>query len=388
MVISYASVEESILLNHNEYSCITICSWLYSITQTFFLYIMNYQHTSPDVPSGVTCNIKLVCRIPCLKPLSSLLGYTDDTNILVKHYSRPINDLPASLQISKIIKCKKRILQNLKLTLFEHYINSSLPYSEAPIKISKEDADDIPNFTYVKENIFGSQIHNPIAPPPIGCNCIVKGSLLECTNSEICCPSLSGVDPAYTQLGTLVQTLRKPIFECNSACTCSENCSNRIVQHFRKIPLCLFTTPNGKGWGVKTDFPIESGRFVMEYMGEVITSREAELRGRSYDVEGATYLFDLDFNDSDNVYTIDAKNFGNISHFVNHSCEPNLEVFPVWIDNLDINLPHIALFAKKFIRSGTELTFDYRMYQKSQSTKNFKGVACLCETSKCRKFLC
>ena len=353
---------------------------------------MIYHHNNSDVSSSDSHHIKLVsCRIPCLKPLSSLLGYTDDRNILVSFYSRPINDLPGSFQISKLFKCKGKIFETLKLTLFEHYINSSLPYSEAPIKISKDEENQIPNFTYVRENIFGMQIHTPIAPPPIGCNCVTKGLFLEvrdCMNSDICCPSLSGVDPAYNHLGTLVQTRRKPIFECNSACSCGENCSNRIVQHFRKIPLCLFTTLNGKGWGVKTEFPIESGRFVMEYMGEVITSREAELRGRYYDVEGATYLFDLDFNDSDNVYTIDAKNFGNISHFVNHSCEPNLEVFPVWIDNLDINLPHIALFAKKFIRSGTELTFDYRMYKKSQSTKRFKGVVCLCETSKCRKYLC
>ena len=353
---------------------------------------MNYQHTSPDLSSSDTCSINFFCRIPCLKPLSSLLGYTDDRNKLIRFYSRPINDLPGHFQIQKLLKCKIKMFQNLKLTLFEHYINSSLPYSEAPIKISKDEANEIPNFTYVRENIFGKQIHIPIAPPPIGCNCCVaKDSFLQikdCINSDNCCPSLSGVDSAYNHLGTLVQTQRKPIFECNSACSCSENCLNRIVQHFRKIPLCLFTTNNGKGWGVRTEFPIESGRFVMEYIGEVITSREAELRGRYYDVEGATYLFDLDFNDSDNVYTIDAKNFGNISHFVNHSCEPNLEVFPVWIDNLDINLPHIALFAKKFIRSGTELTFDYRMYKKSQSTKRFKGVVCLCETRKCRKFLC
>ena len=32
-----------------------------------------------------------------------------------------------------------------------------------------------------------------------------------------------------------------------------------------------------------------------------------------------TYLFDLDFNDGDCPFTIDAKMMGNISHFVNHS---------------------------------------------------------------------
>ena len=52
---------------------------------------------------------------------------------------------------------------------------------------------------------------------------------------------------------------------------------------------------------------------------QVITSEEAETRGQIYDAEGMTYLFDLDFNDGDNPYTVDARNYGNVSHFVNHS---------------------------------------------------------------------
>ena len=324
------------------------------------------------------------CKIPCLKSLSALLGSTSDRNIIESYFSTKVLDLPKCLQISRILTSRDERFSLLKLTLFEHYINSSLPYSEATIKVSKDKANDIPNFTYIRENIFGSNIQRPITPPPIGCNCHVPN----CFNTEFCCPSLSGVINVYNEFGILKHTQRKPIFECNSACSCDEDCSNRVVQHFRKISLTLFTTINGKGWGVKTEFAIESGKFVMQYMGEVITSPEAEIRGKYYDNEGATYLFDLDFNDTDNVYTIDAKNFGNISHFVNHSCDPNLEVFPVWIDNLDVNLPHIALFSKKHIQAGAELTFDYRMYKRFESSRKFKGVICLCESSKCRKYLC
>lgn len=53
----------------------------------------------------------------------------------------------------------------------------------------------------------------------------------------------------------------------------------------------------------------------------MITNEEAERRGRMYDGEGLTYLFDLDYFDSaleeysiDRHYTIDAKHFGNESH--------------------------------------------------------------------------
>jgi len=65
--------------------------------------------------------------------------------------------------------------------------------------------------------------------------------------------------------------------------------------------------------------PILKNQFVTEYVGEVLTSDEAEERGRVYDHVGQTYLFDLDYNDDYAAYTIDAKNYGNISHFINHS---------------------------------------------------------------------
>lgn len=38
-----------------------------------------------------------------------------------------------------------------------------------------------------------------------------------------------------------------------------------------------------------------------------------------------TYLFDLDFNRGDqNLYTVDAAFYGNLSHFINHRSAPKL----------------------------------------------------------------
>jgi len=38
-----------------------------------------------------------------------------------------------------------------------------------------------------------------------------------------------------------------------------------------------------------------------------------------------------------------------------------MAVYGVWINNLDLRLPRIALFAIKDIEKGEELTFDYMM---------------------------
>lgn len=52
-------------------------------------------------------------------------------------------------------------------------------------------------------------------------------------------------------------------------------------------------------------------------LSQIITTEEAERRGEAYDSQGATYLFDLDY--VEDVFTVDAANYGNVSHFVNHS---------------------------------------------------------------------
>lgn len=80
----------------------------------------------------------------------------------------------------------------------------------------------------------------------------------------------------------------------------------------------------------------------------MIRSEEADTRGKDYDRDGLTYLFDLDLNeteDEDCPFVVDAKKMGNISHFFNHSCDPNLTVYNVFVDCIDVNLPKLALFA-------------------------------------------
>ncbi|KAI4501946.1 hypothetical protein M0802_002628 [Mischocyttarus mexicanus] len=210
------------------------------------------------------------------------------------------------------------------------------------------------NFFYIESYLPGEGVVIP-EDPPIGCNCVNCG-----LNTKCCFVQNDSIFP-YTSKGKVRVKPGTPIFECNKRCKCDINCPNRIIQRGTNIKLCIFKTNNGRGWGVKTLQSIKKGSFVTEYVGEVISSDEADKRGKEYDAAGRTYLFDLDYNETDNqcLYTVDAAVYGNISHFINHSCDPNLMVYGVWIDCLDPNLPKLALFAAKDIQKDEEITFDY-----------------------------
>uniref|UniRef100_A0A8C0X987 Histone-lysine N-methyltransferase SUV39H2 n=2 Tax=Castor canadensis TaxID=51338 RepID=A0A8C0X987_CASCN len=242
------------------------------------------------------------------------------------------------------------------------------------------------NFYYINEYKPAPGI-SLVNEATFGCSCT------DCF-FEKCCPAEAGVVLAYNKNQQIRIPPGTPIYECNSRCRCGPDCPNRIVQKGTRYSLCIFRTSNGCGWGVKTLVKIKRMSFVMEYVGEVITSEEAERRGQLYDNKGITYLFDLDYESDE--FTVDAARYGNVSHFVNHSCDPNLQVFNVFIDNLDTRLPRIALFSTRTIHAGEELTFDYQMkgsgdissdsIDHSPAKKRVRTV-CKCGAVTCRGYL-
>uniref|UniRef100_A0A5S6R2J6 Histone-lysine N-methyltransferase n=1 Tax=Trichuris muris TaxID=70415 RepID=A0A5S6R2J6_TRIMR len=235
-----------------------------------------------------------------------------------------------------------------------------------------------PSFHFIVECVYCDNMSAPVEAP-FGCRC--SGV---CMNEEACCPLLMEVEFPYTSRGTLAICAGHPIYECSSCCSCSDDCVNRVVQKGRRVRITIFRTSDGRGWGVKTLEPIEQGAFVMEYTGEIITNVEAERRGSVYDNVETSYLFDLDFY-GDPEYVIDARYFGNESHFLNHSCDPNLQVFAVWVQNYNPLCPRIAFFAKRDIGAYEELTFDYLMNPKrGDAQKNDCIIHCKCKSTNCR----
>lgn len=198
-----------------------------------------------------------------------------------------------------------------------------------------------------------------------------------------------------------------PIVECNLECKCANNeeqCLNRVVQFGPQCSLEVFECSNKrKGKGVRSRSElIPKGSFVVEYAGEIIGSIQAEkLFRQRASVGEPNYLMHLReyFATGREMKStiIDARNYSNIARFINHSCEPNLLVLPVRINN---TIPHAALFALRDIQIGEELSYDYNgtnygATMASGANKSpppvegveGKKVVCFCESKFCKGFL-
>jgi len=325
-----------------------------------------------------------------------------------------INFIKEQVKIREMVRLRADQLN--ELAKYEKEINE-IDSASAPVQVINDvDLEGPPRqMQYINAYKAAEGITIP-NDPPIGCECESCGLSQDSKrDTDGCCPSaMGGFKFAYTKLSKLRIGLGNPIYECNKLCLCKKDCVNRVVQNGRKHKLAIYRTSNGCGWGVKALETIKTGSFVVEYVGEMITSEEAEERGKKYDAEGRTYLFDLDFNSQDqNPYTCDAAFYGNVSRFINHSCDPNLNIFNVYVDCLDPDMPRLCLFAKREIKRGEQISFDYRQSTGNTDSKNTikahadliasptkkaaileeAGVAlpeesvCRCGASNCRKIL-
>lgn len=237
--------------------------------------------------------------------------------------------------------------------LEEIFANLPLPYVEEEFKIDINWKDMVDNrfepppYVHIKRNVYLIKKKRDGVNADIGCtNC----RSTECMDDCVC---------------------RVQCISCSKACHCSDMCSNRPFRRDRKIKVVKTELC---GWGVVAAESINKGDFIIEYIGEVIDDALCEKR-----------LWDMKYNGDKKFYmcelrkdfTIDATFKGNLSRFLNHSCDPNCKLEKWQVEGET----RVGVFAAQSIEVGEPLTYDYRFVQFGPEVK------CHCGASNCQGYL-
>jgi uncharacterized protein len=142
----------------------------------------------------------------------------------------------------------------------------------------------------------------------------------------------------------------------------------------RRSPRIVVRRSPIQGFGVFANRAIRKGTRIIEYKGDRITTAQGD---RRYPVprKGVhhTFLFAID---EDTV--IDGNSNGNSARLINHSCAPNCESIVHEDDR-------VWIYARRNIRKGEELSYDYHMDVPGRITKaDLARYPCACGAPRCR----
>ena len=213
------------------------------------------------------------------------------------------------------------------------------------------------------------------------CSCVSSCNVdsCKCITTHGCAYNANGLlNDCYLNGKTVIN----PVIECSSFCSCNNDCINRVTQHGTIQSVYINNTDN-KGYGVYASKELVKGSFVCEYIGQVI--KIPEYNKRLIDI-GSSVCYCIKIREhlgNNNILTtcIDASCYGNITRFINHSCEPNLVIVPIRSDSI---VPRICLFCSVTVNVGEELS--YRYCDTSPETK-LGNVVCHCGSKECMGFL-
>lgn len=140
-----------------------------------------------------------------------------------------------------------------------------------------------------------------------------------------------------------------------------------------EAPIALEVFDTGtKGLGVRTLEFIPAGQVVLEYVGEILDREEVILRSQDPTCN-CYYMLRAGGK------TIDASTQGGVARFINHGCDPNLEVQEWTVPDGAKASSAACFFALVDIAAGTELCYNYNFAY-------FEGVAatpCVCGAACC-----
>tara|TARA_A100001015_G_scaffold12358_1_gene14583 strand:+ start:5480 stop:5932 length:453 start_codon:yes stop_codon:yes gene_type:complete len=121
--------------------------------------------------------------------------------------------------------------------------------------------------------------------------------------------------------------------------------------------------------GLYANQNIKKGTKIIEYKGKIISVKKSELDPK-FDNRKAIYLFNINSR-----YDLDGNFKFNTARLINHSCNPNCEVFGKGLK--------IWVYAMKNIKKGEELSYDYGF----SFDENFREFPCNCRSKNCVGFI-
>ncbi|VVC32419.1 Post-SET domain,AWS domain,SET domain,SRI, Set2 Rpb1 interacting [Cinara cedri] len=227
------------------------------------------------------------------------------------------------------------------------------------------------NFTLVNENVYqpDKQALKLYQPSEISALLKLKQKTKKDDLYEKCDCGLSKRDAGNTRCEQCPNRMLK--VECGSRCRYKQNCTNKQFQNkqFKKINIIKTAK---KGYGICAAEDIPKGVLISEYVGEVISYNEMCDRLNSEEYANLNYMVELN---SDAI--IDSTSKGNLTRFINHSCDPN-SVSEKW---QALGLSRIGFFSTRNIKIGEEITFDYQFQVFGAAQR------CYCYSQNCRGYI-
>ncbi|CAN0383233.1 unnamed protein product, partial [Ectocarpus fasciculatus] len=163
-----------------------------------------------------------------------------------------------------------------------------------------------------------------------------------------------------------------------------------------------------KGLGLFSTQSVPANTTILRYCGEMIKSKECIQRYQSYDAHKLNYIltvkeiYDGGENPVTIVTNIDATLKGGVARYINHCCDPNLdvvmdrEIAAFGTSDRPANLIGVPTFVtRRLILPGEELAFDYAssdLVKRDSDNIDRKGtcdsrVPCYCGANNCRGWL-
>ncbi|CAA9990257.1 SET domain protein, putative [Plasmodium knowlesi strain H] len=168
---------------------------------------------------------------------------------------------------------------------------------------------------------------------------------------------------------------------CSGNCLCDPlKCTNKFPEGLH-YPVKVVKTRD-IGWDIVSASYIKANSLIMHYVGEITTRKEMISREHEYDKKGYFNYF-IETAEVDETYTddwkipcIDALFISNVARFLNHSCEPNVNVITIWRGD---KYPSVGIFASRDIKPDEPLKYHYGI--------NYKNIKCMCNSKKCKGYI-